>query len=56
MTDAATARMDAARWLHRVAYHSWRIVYHLSTIEASREESVVHSAGRDEAIEDVRAD
>ena len=29
--DAETAvlRLDSVRWLHRVAYHAWRIVHHL---------------------------
>jgi phosphate:Na+ symporter len=51
----ATAQMDAARWLHRVTYHLWRILYHLERIERSRDE-VIPSAARDEAKAEVRAD
>jgi phosphate:Na+ symporter len=29
--DDAVARLDAARWLRRSAYHAWRITHHLST-------------------------
>ena len=28
------ARMDAMRWLHRVAYHMWRIEHHLAVLAA----------------------
>ncbi|TVQ54487.1 MAG: Na/Pi cotransporter family protein [Rhodobacteraceae bacterium] len=28
-TEEALARLDAMRWLHRVAYHLWRIAFHL---------------------------
>lgn len=28
-TATALARLDSVRWLHRVAYHLWRILYHL---------------------------
>ncbi|WP_137701577.1 Na/Pi cotransporter family protein [Marimonas lutisalis] len=51
----AMAQMDAARWLHRVAYHVWRSLYHLDRIERSREEPVERRP-REEAREDVRAD
>lgn len=27
--DAALQRLDGVRWLHRVAYHIWRILHHL---------------------------
>jgi hypothetical protein len=27
--EAALARLDAARWLHRAAYHQWRTFHHL---------------------------
>lgn len=30
-SDVALDRLDAVRWLHRVAYHVWRILYHLQT-------------------------
>jgi len=29
--EDAVARLDAARWLRRSAYHAWRITHHLST-------------------------
>ncbi|MDQ2092260.1 Na/Pi cotransporter family protein [Marimonas arenosa] len=51
----AMQMMDAARWLHRVAYHAWRIEHHLERIVRSREE-VMESGARSEALEDVRAD
>lgn len=51
----ATAQMDAARWLHRVTYHVWRILYHLERIERSRDEALP-SGAREEAKADVRAD
>lgn len=28
-------RLDGARWLHRVSYHIWRIVFHLNTMTTS---------------------
>ena len=28
-TEATMDRMDSVRWLHRVAYHLWRITYHM---------------------------
>ncbi|MDU8927115.1 Na/Pi symporter [Alisedimentitalea sp. MJ-SS2] len=54
-TGQAIALMDAARWLHRVSYHVWRIEHHLERIGRSRHEAVP-SAARKEALEDVRAD
>lgn len=30
--DDAIHRLDASRWLHRTAYHAWRIVYHLQAV------------------------
>lgn len=39
--DTALLRLDGIRWLHRVAYHVWRIVYHLNVArggEKRREE------------------
>jgi len=30
----AMARLDAVRWLHRVAYHAWRIFLHLGAASA----------------------
>ena len=51
----AMRQMDAARWLHRAAYHVWRIAFHLDRIERSRSEAVAPAARKD-ALEDVRAD
>lgn len=31
--DAAIAKLDAVRWLHRTAYHAWRLADHLGTAE-----------------------
>jgi phosphate:Na+ symporter len=31
--DQAVARLDSIRWLHRSAYHVWRIVHHLRQTE-----------------------
>ncbi len=31
--EDAIARLDAVRWLHRTAYHAWRIAYHLCIAE-----------------------
>lgn len=31
--ELAFDQMDAIRWLHRVAYHAWRIVHHLERAE-----------------------
>jgi len=36
-TQTALERLDAMRWLHRVAYHVWRILHHL---EIARTETV----------------
>ncbi|WP_372610762.1 Na/Pi cotransporter family protein [Aquicoccus sp.] len=54
----ALAQMDAARWLHRVNYHVWRIWLHIDRIERSREspKGIVPSPAREEARADVRAD
>ena len=35
--DAALRRLDAVRWLHRTAYHAWRITHHLSGAERRQE-------------------
>ncbi len=32
-TDTILLRLDAVRWLHRVSYHLWRVVYHLRRTE-----------------------
>ncbi len=41
--DALVARLDGVRWLHRVAYHIWRIIHHqiiaLSVAPATATES-----------------
>ena len=34
-TDDAMARLDAMRWLHRVAYHIWRMTYHQLVAEGA---------------------
>jgi len=34
--DRTLARLDALRWLHRVAYHVWRIQVHLATASTGR--------------------
>ncbi len=34
-TDDAMARLDAMRWLHRVAYHVWRMTYHQLVAEGA---------------------
>ncbi len=31
--EEAIARLDAVRWLHRSAYHAWRILHHLCVAE-----------------------
>lgn len=56
--DAVLAQMDAARWLHRVTYHVWRIWLHLDRIERSREDGdeILVAPAREEARADVRAD
>lgn len=43
-------RLDAMRWLHRVAYHVWRIVYHLrrSEVGAAPESDASEPALEDE--------
>ena len=28
--DFITSQIDSIRWLHRAAYHVWRIVHHLA--------------------------
>ncbi len=56
--EAALGQMDAARWLHRVNYHVWRIWLHLYRIERSRGDraDIAPMPAREEAREDVRAD
>jgi phosphate:Na+ symporter len=45
-TDGAIARLDAIRWLRRITYHAWRIVYHLSKTEpAAKVESPGKNSG-----------
>ncbi|WP_417677094.1 Na/Pi cotransporter family protein [Roseibium sp.] len=34
-TDDAMARLDAMRWLHRVAYHIWRVTHHQLVAEGA---------------------
>lgn len=36
--DTALTRLDSIRWLHRAAYHVWRIVHHLRRGEALKAE------------------
>ena len=31
-TDTALLRLDAIRWLRRVSYHTWRIMYHCNAM------------------------
>jgi phosphate:Na+ symporter len=38
--DAAIAKLDAVRWLHRTAYHAWRIAHNLHTAEESPGEEI----------------
>jgi hypothetical protein len=33
--ETALARLDSARWLHRAAYHQWRIFHHLERAGAA---------------------
>jgi phosphate:Na+ symporter len=33
VTTTTLERLDSMRWLHRVAYHLWRVCHHLHTIE-----------------------
>ncbi len=35
--DTALMRLDGIRWLHRVSYHVWRIVYHLHVAHGGEE-------------------
>ena len=44
--DAAIARLDAVRWLHRTAYHLWRIAHHLGRVRS--EAPAPAAAPRDE--------
>ncbi|MHA3978442.1 Na/Pi cotransporter family protein [Halovulum sp. GXIMD14794] len=46
-------RLDAARWLHRVAYHLWRIRLHLNALTAPE---VIAVPSLEEARVDVRQD
>ena len=36
--DQAIAKLDAVRWLHRAAYHAWRITHHLVGAQERPEE------------------
>ena len=46
--DEALHRMDSVRWLHRVAYHVWRILHHL---ERARSQSPDHARDTDSLVE-----
>lgn len=35
-TDTALQRLDSMRWLHRTAYHLWRILHHLHRAESEK--------------------
>lgn len=35
-TDVALQRLDSMRWLHRTAYHLWRILHHLCRAETEK--------------------
>ncbi len=37
-TERAVLRLDSVRWLHRVAYHAWRIAHHLQRAETEQPE------------------
>lgn len=43
----AIARLDAIRWLHRTSYHVWRIIHHLSRIEAAHPGTIASSTARE---------
>ena len=47
--EAAGARLDAMRWLHRVSYHLWRIEHHLGRLETGS--GAAASPRREAAIE-----
>ncbi|MBW4706805.1 Na/Pi symporter [Roseobacter sp. YSTF-M11] len=46
--DEAILRLDALRWLHRVAYHLWRIQHHMNRLH---EDSLPASRRREAAVE-----
>ncbi len=49
-TDEAISRLDDFRWLRRVAYHSWRIAWHLDpTPECSSEKTLNSAVAGDDA-------
>ncbi|WP_162178893.1 Na/Pi cotransporter family protein [Thioclava atlantica] len=50
--DTLGQRLDAARWLHRVSYHLWRIEHHMVTIH----EGLAPASPRREAALDVMED
>jgi phosphate:Na+ symporter len=52
--DAAVARLDAMRWLQRVAYHAWRITHHLH--EAEHPEQPPAPASRRAEVEPTATD
>jgi phosphate:Na+ symporter len=47
--EAAGARLDAMRWLHRVSYHLWRTEHHLGRLETGS--GAAASPRREAAIE-----
>jgi phosphate:Na+ symporter len=51
--ETASTRLDALRWLHRVAYHLWRIRFHLNLLEAPGSGMAPPASPADEARTDV---
>lgn len=50
--EEALARLDAMRWLHRVAYHLWRIRHHLNALEAGGSSAAPGAETRLDVFED----
>ncbi|MCA0930113.1 Na/Pi cotransporter family protein [Ruegeria profundi] len=50
--EDAITQVDAMRWLHRVAYHLWRIRVHLNAIEAGTTSLSMHKEARIEIEDD----
>ena len=50
--EEALARLDAMRWLHRVAYHLWRIRHHLNALGAGGATAAPRVEARLDVLED----
>jgi phosphate:Na+ symporter len=55
-TGTTLLRLDAARWLHRTAYHLWRITHHLAITTSSANDGGPHPEGLSDNMDNADDD